>query len=91
MLFRSTHYATVRVSLSMNKDNDDFKEYGEAEKMAERESLIKSEVNAVISGFTYEEFTSDQQKVQDAVLANLQKLFSSDFIVSVGFSEVTAQ
>mgnify|MGYP001075218017 CR=1 FL=1 len=86
-----THYATVRVSLSMNKDNDDFKEYGEAEKMAERESLIKSEVNAVISGFTYEEFTSDQQKVQDAVLANLQKLFSSDFIVSVGFSEVTAQ
>ena len=45
----------------------------------------------MISGFTYEEFTSDQQKVQDAVLANLQKLFSSDFIVSVGFSEVTAQ
>lgn len=86
-----THYATVGISLSMNTDNDDYKTLGTAEKLAERESLIKSEVNAVISGYTYEEFTANQQEVQSAILADLQRLFNSDFIVSVGFSTVTSQ
>lgn len=84
-----SHYATVSVSLSMNTESDGYKDYGET--MGERDSLIKSEINAVISNCTYEEFTQDQQKVQDEILANLQKMFNSDFIVSVGFSEVTAQ
>ena len=84
-----SHYATVSVSLSMNTESDGYKEYGET--MAERDSLIKSQINAVVSGYTYEEFTANQQEVQNAILADLQKLFSSDFIVSVGFPTVTSQ
>lgn len=84
-----SHYATVSVSLSMNTESDGYKEYGET--MAERDSLIKSQINAVVSGYTYEEFTANQQEVQNAILADLQKLFSSDFIVSVGFPTVTFQ
>ena len=84
------HYATVAVSLSMNTESDGYKEYG-GEKMTERLSLIKNQINSIISGYTYEEFTADQQAVQNAILAGLQQLFNSDFIVSVGFSTVTSQ
>lgn len=83
------HYVVLTVSLSMNTESDGYKEHGE--NMAEKDSLIKSEINSVISGYTYEEFKADQQEVQDAILANLQKLFNSDFIVSVGFPTVTSQ
>ena len=84
------HYAVIQVSLSMNTESEGYKEYG-GEKMAEKLSLIKNQINSIVSGFTYEEFTADQQGVQDAILAGLQQLFNSDFIVSVGFSKVTAQ
>lgn len=84
-----THYAVITVSLSMNMDSDGYKSYGET--MAEKDSLIKSQINSVVSGFTYEEFKTNQQAVQDAILADLQKLFDSDFIVSVGFPTVTCQ
>lgn len=83
------HYAIVTVSISMNKEGEGYKEYGET--IAEKESLIKSQINAVISNCTYEEFTQDQKAVQDEILSELQTLFNSDFIVSVGFSTVTSQ
>lgn len=83
------HYATVSVSLSMNKDSDGYKDYGE--KMDEWKSQIQSQITSVISSVTYEEFTSDQQGVQNKILANIQQMFSSDFIVGVGFPTVTSQ
>lgn len=83
------HYATLSVSLSMDKDNDGYKSYGES--MAERESLIKSQITTVVSGYTYEEFNADQSAVQGAILVELQKMFDSDFIISVGFPTVTSQ
>lgn len=85
----ASHYAVITVSLSMNMDSDGYKTYGET--LTEKDSLIKSQINSVVSGFTYEEFKTNQQGVQDAILKNLQKLFDSDFIVSVGFPTVTCQ
>lgn len=85
----SSHYAVITVSLSMNTENDGYKTYGET--MSEKDSLIKSQINNVVSGYTYEEFKTNQQGVQDAILADLQKLFDSDFIVGVGFPTVTCQ
>lgn len=84
-----THIAVLTVSLSMNSESDGYKTYGET--IAEKASLIKNEVNAVVSQYTYEEFTSDQQAVKDAILADLQKMFDSDFITEVGFPTVTCQ
>ena len=83
------HYATLSVSLSMDMDNDGYKSYGED--MAERESLIKSQITTVVSGYTYEEFNADQAAVQNAILTELQRMFDSDFIISVGFPTVTSQ
>lgn len=83
------HYAVINVSLSLNTKGEGYSTYGE--NIAERESLIKSEIVTVVSEYTYEEFNADKQGVQDAILKNLQKLFDSDFIVSVGFPTVTCQ
>lgn len=83
------HYAVITVSLFMNKDSKGYKSFGES--MEEKKNLVMSEITSVVSGFTYDEFKSDQQGVQDAIVADLQKLFDSDFIVSVGFPTVTCQ
>ena len=71
------------------KQSDGYKDYGE--KMPDWKSQIQSQITSVVSGFTYEEFNADQQKVQDSILTNVQKLFNSDFIVGVGFPTVTSQ
>ena len=39
--------------------------------------------------YTMDEFNADRQAVKDAILAELQKQFGSDFIIAVNFSEVT--
>lgn len=83
------HYAVITVSLFMNKESKGYKSFGES--MEEKKNLVMSEITSVVSGFTYDEFKSNQQGVQDAIVADLQKLFDSDFIVSVGFPTVTCQ
>ena len=50
---------------------------------------LKDTINSVINTFTMDEFNADRQAVKDAILAELQKQFGSDFIIAVNFSEVT--
>ncbi|MCI8328005.1 MAG: flagellar basal body-associated protein FliL [Lachnospiraceae bacterium] len=83
------HYVVLKASISMDNKSDGYKDYGAG--IAEKSSIITNEINNVVSSYTYEEFRSDQQAVQDEILKNLQVLFDSDFIVSVGFSSVTSQ
>ena len=83
------HYATMNVLVSMDTTNKAYKTYGES--MPEKDSLIKSQINTIVSGYTFEEFTGDQKAVQDAILASLQQMFDSDFIIGVEFPEVTSQ
>ncbi|MGN0291697.1 MAG: flagellar basal body-associated FliL family protein [Lachnospiraceae bacterium] len=83
------HYVVLKASISMDTKNKGYKNYGES--ISEKASIIKNEINSVVSSHTYEEFRDDQQGVQDEILKNLQTLYDSDFIVSVGFSSVTCQ
>ncbi len=83
------HYATIRVMLSMDTENEGYKKY--SEELTERDSLIKSQINTIVSGYTYEEFNGDQHAVQNAILSSLRQMFDSDFIVSVEFPAVTSQ
>lgn len=83
------HYVVLKASISMDEKADGYKDYGES--IGEKESVLKNEINSVVSSHTYEEFRDNQQAVQDEILKNLRTLFDSDFIVSVGFSSVTCQ
>lgn len=84
------HFAVLKASITMDTKAKGYKEYG-GDKIAERASLIKNEINNVVSKHTYEEFNADQQAIQEEILKNLQGLFDSEFIVGVGFSSVTCQ
>ena len=83
------HFAVAGVSLSLNMNNKDFDtNKGIIEKNA---SILRSEVQDTIGGFSYEEFNADQQAVKTAILQRMRDLFPGDFVVSVGFNSLTLQ
>ena len=55
-------------------------------------TIIKDQVNSVVSRYTLEEFKADgNYAVKQEILKTMQELFGADFIVGVSFSSVNAQ
>lgn len=81
------HYFVVNVSLSMNKKHEDYKSYGTAEEMEARETLIKTEIQAVIGSYTMDQFKENQELIRAEVLERIQTLYDSTFIFNVNFSD----
>lgn len=85
------HYIFCKVTLYMNKKNKDYNKYGEAEKMKEMEDMIKSEIIEVMDSHTIDEVKADAEGVRTEILVKLQKMYNSDFIYKVSFSDVKYQ
>jgi flagellar FliL protein len=85
------HYAVFSVTLSMDTKNKDYETFGTEEAMAEKESLIKSKIIDVVSGYTLEEAQSNKQAMQEAIKQSLVEMFDSEFIIGVGFSDIVFQ
>jgi flagellar FliL protein len=83
------HYYVINVSLSMNKDDKDYKTY--SAEVASKESLIKSQIINVVSSYSLDEIQADQEGMKKAVLASIQKMFNSKFIFQISFSNVLFQ
>ena len=83
----STSYLRVSVSLQLDSTNEDYKKYQES--LATNESMIKAEIIEVISSYTAQEFQNDQDGVRSEILARLRRLYNSDFIYKVVFSDLT--
>lgn len=81
----SDHYAIVKVSLSMNTKHEDYATYSD---IAAKETLIKSEIISVISGYTHAEAQLSQDLICDEILKRIQIMYGSDFIYKVSFSEI---
>ena len=84
-----THVLVTSVSISMNTESDGYKTYGET--ISEKESIIKGEINNVVSSHTLEEYQVDATGIREEIVKNLQEMFDSDFIVDVTFSDVIYQ
>ena len=80
------HYIMVAITLSMDKEHDDYKTYGE--KVSERESLIKSEIISVVGQYTMAEAQADEAGLKQAILEKIQSMYGSDFIYKVDFRDV---
>lgn len=78
------HYAMMAVSLAVDTKN---KDYPGAEEISAKEGLIKDEINKIVSSHTIEDLREDTAGVQKEILKSLRKMFDSDFIVSVAFSD----
>lgn len=84
------HFFIVSVTLSMNLDDKDaVKAYGTD--LSAQETLIKSEINSVISTYTVEEARNNQEGMKKEILSRVQKLFDSEFIFNVSFSDFMIQ
>lgn len=87
-----SHYVIFSVGLSINSKSEACSKYGEAgENLADKETIIKNDINTIVSNYTIDEFNNDQQTVKDAILADMQEMFGSDYIVGINFSSVTTQ
>lgn len=80
-------YVRISVSLQMDKNNDDYKKYQET--LTGNESLIKAEIIEVISSYTLHEFQNDTDGIRSEILARLRRLYNSDFIYKVVFTDYT--
>lgn len=90
---KKAHYAVFTVGLSLNMKSEGYKTYKGSEGLAEKETLIRDEINDIVGKFTLEEFKQDQQKyVKEQILSSMQAMFGgSDFIIGVNFSSVNAE
>ncbi len=83
------HHAQIAVSLSMNTQDDGYKDGSEA--IASKEALIMDVINRVIGGYTADVLKDDPQGAQQEILKELQQLFEDDFIVGVTFPTFTVE
>ena len=87
------HYAQFSVGLSVNTKSEGYKTYGGGEGLPElvaKETIIRSEINTIVSSYTEEAFNADGQKaVKEEILEAVQDMFGgTDFIIGVNFSSV---
>ena len=85
------HYVVVSIALSMNIKSDGYKEYGGATGLQAKEAIIKNNINTIVRKYTKTEFDENMSQVQNAILADMQSLFGSDFVVGVNFAEVQTE
>lgn len=87
------HYCLVSVALSMNTKDKGYKTYGSAESMASYEPLISSEITNVIGSYTVDVLRepATQEEVKTKILKNIQKMFDSEFVYNVSFSDIKFQ
>lgn len=83
------HHAQIAVSLSMNTQDDGYKDGSAA--IASKEALIMDVINRVIGGYTADVLKDDPQGAQQEILKELQQLFEDDFIVGVTFPTFTVE
>lgn len=82
-----THYAIVKVSISMNSAHEDYATYSAV--VPTQESLIKNKVIEIISQYTIEEARAYTEVVTNDMLKALQEMYQSDFIIGINFRSLT--
>lgn len=82
------HYVMMSVSLALDTKN---KDYTDATVISDKEGIIKDEINKIVSGHTIDDMRNDTKGIQNEILKSLRKMYDSDFIVSVVFSDINYQ
>jgi flagellar FliL protein len=81
-----SHYAVVKVSISMNSKNEDYTAL--SAKMAENELAIKEIVSDEFGKYSKDEVKPNKDIIKDQVIIRLQEYFKSDFIINVSFGDL---
>lgn len=81
-------YIMFTPSIYQNMKHEDYKAYGGAEKMATRATMIQDVITGVVREHTLEECQEDLDSIRDEILAEIQKLFDSNFIFKIGLNGI---
>lgn len=76
-------YAIVSVVLYLDMTHEDYSTYRESL----NDDVLKSLVVGTIESFTEDEFRDNTEEVYSAIVANMQREFSSEFVFKVAFSD----
>lgn len=82
------HYVMMSVSLALDTKN---KDYTDATVISDKEGIIKDEINKIVSSHSIDDMRNDTKGIQNEILKSLRKMYDSDFIVSVVFSDINYQ
>jgi flagellar FliL protein len=82
------HYVIVTVSLSLNNESDNFTKYS-PDVLTEKDAIIQDDIIQIISGYTVDDFNGNVSDIKEQILADMQSMFGSDYVVGVNFSGLT--
>lgn len=81
------HFVLVQVSLSMDTTNKDYKTYGESI----NDNQIAGIMQEIFGKYTADEVQPRSEDIKEEILAEIQKLYGSEFIYKVTFSKLVVQ
>lgn len=81
------HFVLVQISLSMDTKNKDYKTYGESI----NDNQIAGIAQEVFGRYTADEVQPRTEDIKKEILAEIQKLYNSEFIYKVTFSKLVVQ
>lgn len=81
------HFVLVQVSLSMDTTNKDYKTYGESI----NDNQIAGIMQEIFGKYTADEVQPRSEDIKAEILAEIQKLYGSEFIYKVTFSKLVVQ
>jgi len=86
------HFALFSIGFSINTESEQYDDGAGLESLTAKETIIKDQINSIVSKYTLEEFKADgNYAVKQEILNTMQELFGKEFIVGVSFSSVNAQ
>lgn len=80
------HYAILYLSLSLNKTHDDYEKLQPY--VSQYENDIKEIVTDEFAKYTIDEVVDKKDEIKNQVLARIQELFKSDFVINVSFGNI---
>jgi flagellar FliL protein len=83
----TSYYAILVVSLSLNVESDNYEKYSPTV-LAEKEDIIKNDIVQIVNQYSKDEIDADPQAVKDEILADMQSMFGSDYVVGVNFPQM---
>jgi flagellar FliL protein len=84
----ANHYVIVSITLSLNNKSDNYEKYS-PEVLTEKDSIIQDDIIQIISAYTVDDFSNNVSEVKELILADMQGMFGSDYVVGVNFSGLT--
>ncbi len=85
-----SHMAVFKLTLTLDKSNEDFKKY--KGKLMDYEELMRTKINSVVSKYTVEEVINNKEAIGEEVRDTLREMYNnSTFIYSVGFGDFITQ